>query len=190
MEILNSSTNNNDIDNKVGCDDEDEFIESIGLKALNYKNVIERYYTKIYINKNLPNEQYLFIHSNGIALCGLGENHFITKSEIVKVKDLNKISQFKGKKKNGARVLNEVEYVLEIEYIDKNEHLESNHDSNFTPRIFKFNPGLKGVKLMEINANLFTNHNLLKEFPEKFGFICIVFLDNKQVENWINKNQL
>lgn len=185
MDKTNTLDFENDNKNNVNAnEDEDEFIESIGLKALNYMSVIERYYTKIYFNKNENTEQYLFIHSNGIALCGIGKNHFLLNKEILRVKDLNKITQIKGKKKNGARVLNEVEYVAEIEYVDKNEE-----NTNTVPSVFKFNPGLKGVKLMEVNTNLYTNSNLIHEYPEKFGYICIVFLDHKQVENWINKSQ-
>ncbi len=40
-------------------------IEASGLKTLNYNNIVDRYFTKHYINKGTENEQYVFIHTNG-----------------------------------------------------------------------------------------------------------------------------
>lgn len=46
-------------------EEEEDMIESTGLKALNYDNLIERYFTRYYIDKGGDNEQYVFIHTNG-----------------------------------------------------------------------------------------------------------------------------
>jgi hypothetical protein len=40
-------------------------IEAEGLKTIHYNNLVDRYFTKYYINKGTENEQYVFIHSNG-----------------------------------------------------------------------------------------------------------------------------
>ena len=57
--------NNNNNDNK---EDEEEYdiLESVGLKSIYYNDQVQRYFSKYYINKGQPNEQYIFIHSNGI----------------------------------------------------------------------------------------------------------------------------
>ncbi len=44
---------------------EDETIDTVGMKAINYNNIVDRYFEKFYINKNTENEQYIFIHTNG-----------------------------------------------------------------------------------------------------------------------------
>lgn len=79
-------------------DNIDEII-SVGLKATNFDNIIERYFYKIYLNKGEDKEQFIFLHSNGIVLCGLGENHFLIKNKsILNIKDLGKLVEVKGKK--------------------------------------------------------------------------------------------
>jgi hypothetical protein len=40
-------------------------IEAGGLKTISYNNLVDRYFTKYYVNKGAENEQYVFIHSNG-----------------------------------------------------------------------------------------------------------------------------
>lgn len=45
--------------------EEEDLIESTGFKALKYSNLIDRYFTKFYINQGKDNEQYVFIHTNG-----------------------------------------------------------------------------------------------------------------------------
>jgi hypothetical protein len=40
-------------------------IEAGGLKNINYKNLVDRYFTKYYTMKGTDDEQYIFIHSNG-----------------------------------------------------------------------------------------------------------------------------
>ena len=37
---------------------------SMGMRALNYTNLVDRYFEKYYIDKGKPTEQYVFIHSN------------------------------------------------------------------------------------------------------------------------------
>ncbi len=44
---------------------EDETIDTVGMKAIHYDNLVDRYFEKFYIDKNTENEQYIFIHSNG-----------------------------------------------------------------------------------------------------------------------------
>lgn len=173
--------------------EEDEII-SVGLKSTNYTNLIDRYYYKIYYNtiKDQNNtEQYIFIHSNCVALCGLSKNHFISEKArlglISEIVDLNKVIKVSGKKKRGARLLNENEYIIEIHYFSDEKAKEKNDKS-----IFKFSPSIKQGKLMEVNNNItdlgFINSNtgkvkeLLGDSSEKFGFICMILLDHIQVE--------
>jgi hypothetical protein len=161
--------------------EEDDEIVSVGLKATFFNNIIDRYYTKIYLNKDTDKEQYIFIHSNGIILTGIGINHFLVskfrEGLVSKLTNLNKLAPVKGKKKHGARILNENEYVMEVEYYN------SSNKENENVQVFKFSPGVKQAKLMDINENIFNNNSLLMESPEKFGFICMLFLDHNQVEN-------
>jgi len=43
---------------------EEEADISLGMRALNYTNLVDRYFEKHYIDKGKPTEQYVFIHSN------------------------------------------------------------------------------------------------------------------------------
>jgi len=56
--IKNEETKNHD------NDQDEEMIESIGMRALNYTSQIDRYFEKFYIDKGKDTEQYVFIHSN------------------------------------------------------------------------------------------------------------------------------
>ena len=53
---------------QVEDDGADFTIESVGLKAANYYNIVDRYFTKYYIDKNTEKEQYVFIHTNGFCV--------------------------------------------------------------------------------------------------------------------------
>lgn len=44
---------------------EEETVDTVGMRAIYYNNVVDRYFEKYYINKNTENEQYIFIHTNG-----------------------------------------------------------------------------------------------------------------------------
>jgi hypothetical protein len=77
----------------------DNDIDSSGFRSLNYNNLVDRYFTKYYINQGSENEQYVFIHSNGIVMCGLGQNNKIIKTGVKEVRDLNKVLKISGKRK-------------------------------------------------------------------------------------------
>jgi hypothetical protein len=172
---------------QVEDDGADFTIESVGLKAANYYNIVDRYFTKYYIDKNTEKEQYVFIHTNGIVMCGLGKNHSIVNSKlkIKEIKDLNKLSKISGKRKHGAHVLMDNEYVAQfILQSSENEgaHVMSDSSDKNTQEIkFNFSPRVKG-KLIEINSNLYKNFNLVKEYPEKYGFICFLLLDHNNLQ--------
>jgi len=58
---------NNKINKEVEKDDlnEEETIDTVGIKAIHYNNLVDRYFEKYYVDKNTEYEQYIFIHSNG-----------------------------------------------------------------------------------------------------------------------------
>lgn len=152
---------------------EDEEIISVGLKATSYSNLIDRFFTKLYINKGSESEQYIFIHSNGIVVCGLGANNsLITGKKIKHIVDLGKLVEVKGKRKHGAKILQETEYIVEVKYTN-----DANEEATF-----KFSPKVNKAKLMEINKNAILKPELVLESPEKFGFLCILFLDVPGIE--------
>ena len=49
----------------IDDDIEEVEIESGGFKTINYNNIIDRYFTRYYINEGTDNEQYIFLHTNG-----------------------------------------------------------------------------------------------------------------------------
>jgi hypothetical protein len=73
--------------------------EECGLRAVNYSNAVERYFVQYYLDKGTDKEQYVFIHTNGIIMCGLGNNNALLKKKIKEVKDLNKVTKVSGKRK-------------------------------------------------------------------------------------------
>lgn len=157
-------------------DNIDEII-SVGLKATNFDNIIERYFYKIYLNKGEDKEQFIFLHSNGIVLCGLGENHFLIKyKSILNIKDLGKLVEVKGKRKHGAKILQENESIIEIKYFLDNKEM-----------VYKFCPGVIKAKLMEVNQNVLNNISILYNSPEKFGYLCMLYLDLKQIDSLKSK---
>ena len=168
---------NNDIKEEI-----DEEIVSVGLKATFYNSLIDRFFYKIYINKNEDNEQYIFIHSNGIVLCGLGSNNKLVKNRnILEVVDLGKLVQVKGKRKHGAKILQENETVLEFK-LSNNESLSANAEPNL-----RFSPKINKAKLMEINNNIINDPCIIFDSPEKFGYLCMLFIDQQAVENLKSK---
>ena len=46
-------------------EEENDFLDSVGIKATYYNDFVERYFTKYYFDKDKDTEQFLFIHSNG-----------------------------------------------------------------------------------------------------------------------------
>ena len=156
--------NNNNKEDK----DEEEFdiLESVGLKSIYYNDQVQRYFSKYYLNKGEPNEQYIFIHSNGIIMCGIGANNEILKKDIKEIILLKQLSKITGRNKHGAHILNANENIIQIKTSDN---------------IFNFCPKLKG-KLLEINQNLVKNPKLLIDSPEKNGFICLILQEPNDVE--------
>jgi hypothetical protein len=49
----------------IDDDIEENEIEAGGFKTINYNNIIDRYFTRYYINQGTENEQYIFLHTNG-----------------------------------------------------------------------------------------------------------------------------
>ena len=194
--------------NKI-IEEEEEEIVSVGLKATNYSNLIDRFFKKLYINKDKYNEQFIFIHSNGIAICGLGKNNIIVEKNLLKeIKDLKKLEAVKGKKKIGARVLNENECILELLLYSNSSSssdsitLENKNELNILEErldnmknikqdvinnSYKFLPKINKAKLMEINYNVINDVEILFNSPEKFGYLCMVFLDNSTINYLSNK---
>ena len=162
----NENKQNNNNDNKEE-DEEYDILESVGLKSIYYNDQIQRYFSKYYINKGQPNEQYIFIHSNGIIMCGIGANNEILKKNIKEIIILKQLAKITGRNKHGAHLLNINEYIIQIK-TDENTY-------NFCPQ-------LKG-KLLEINQNLAKNPKLLVESPEKNGFVCLIQQDQNEVES-------
>ena len=162
--------NNNNKNKEKNNDDKDEeeydILESVGLKSTFYNDQIQRYFSKYYLNKGEPNEQYIFIHSNGIIMCGIGSNNEILKKDITEIIILKQPQKITGKNKHGAHQLSPNEYVIQIKA-----------DGN----VINYCPKLKG-KLLEVNQNLVKNPKLLKESPEKNGFICLIQQDPNDVE--------
>ena len=161
----NTKDVNNDNDDKN--EEEIDILESVGMKSIYYNDQIKRYFSKYYINKGQPNEQYIFIHSNGIIMCGIGENNEILKKNITEIIILKQFAKITGRSKHGAHLLNINENIIQIKTDDK---------------VYNFCPQLKG-KLLEINLNLSKNPKLLVESPEKNGFICLIQQEPSEVEN-------
>ena len=162
----NDNKQNKDKNNDDKDEEEYDILESVGLKSTFYNDQIQRYFSKYYLNKGESNEQYIFIHSNGIIMCGIGLNNEILKKDITEIIILKQPQKITGKNKHGAHQLSPNEYVIQIKA-----------DVN----IINYCPKLKG-KLLEVNQNLVKNPKLLKESPEKNGFICLIQQDPSEVE--------
>lgn len=166
----NNNQNNNNKNNNRNNDDKDDeeydILESVGLKSTFYNDQVQRYFSKYYLNKGEPNEQYVFIHSNGIIMCGIGSNNDILKKNISEVIILKQPSKITGKNKHGAHQLSPNEYVIQIK--------TDGNTINFCPKV-------KG-KLLEVNQNISKNPKLLIESPEKNGFVCLIQQEPSELE--------
>ena len=162
----NNKNKNNDKNNDDKDEEEFDILESVGLKSTFYNDQIQRYFSKYYLDKDQPNEQYIFIHSNGIIMCGLGKNNEILKKNISEVIILKQLTKITGKNKHGAHQLSPNEYVIQIKADDN---------------VINFCPKIKG-KLLEVNQNLVKNPKLLIDSPEKNGFICLIQQEPNEVE--------
>ena len=161
-----NSNKNNDRNNDDKDDEEYDILESVGLKSTFYNDQIQRYFSKYYLDKGQPNEQYIFIHSNGIIMCGIGSNNDILKKNISEIIILKQPTKITGKNKHGAHLLNVTEYIIQIKADDNT---------------FIFCPKIRG-KLLEVNQNLVKNPKLLINSPEKNGFICLIQQDPGELE--------
>lgn len=170
-------------------DDNADPVESFGIKAMHYNNIVDRYFTKYYIDENTDKEQYIFIHTNGVVMCGLGKNNYIIKNKsnlkIKEIKDLNKMTKLSGKRKNGAHVLMENEYILQFNLegeFSNGSLLENKNEEKDNNSTFAFSPKVKG-KLIELNSNIFINPEIVQNSPEKHGFLCFILpVDLKAVD--------
>ena len=171
IKINNVIKEENKGDDKNNNKYEVEILDSVGLKCTLYNDFIGRYFNKYYINKGKNNEQYIFIHSNGILMCGFGENNEILKQNITEVKSLKEIGKITGKNKNGAHFLCPTEYVINVKYIDQNNEEKS----------IKFCPNVKG-KLLEINSQILAAPQALKDKPESDGFVCLISQTPEQLQ--------
>ena len=162
----NNKNKNNEKNNDDKEEEEFDILESVGLKSTFYNDQIQRYFSKYYLDKDQPNEQYIFIHSNGIIMCGLGKNNEILKKNISEVIILKQLTKITGKNKHGAHQLSPNEYVIQIKADDN---------------VINFCPKIKG-KLLEVNQNLVKNPKLLIDSPEKNGFICLIQQEPNEVE--------
>ena len=161
-----NSNKNNDRNNDDKDDEEYDILESVGLKSTFYNDQIQRYFSKYYLDKGQPNEQYMFIHSNGIIMCGIGSNNDILKKNISEIIILKQPTKITGKNKHGAHLLNVTEYIIQIKADDNT---------------FNFCPKIRG-KLLEVNQNLVKNPKLLIDSPEKNGFICLIQQEPGELE--------
>ena len=161
-----NSNKNNDRNNDDKDDEEYDILESVGLKSTFYNDQIQRYFSKYYLDKGQPNEQYIFIHSNGIIMCGIGSNNDILKKNISEIIILKQPTKITGKNKHGAHLLNVTEYIIQIKADDNT---------------FNFCPKIRG-KLLEVNQNLVKNPKLLIDSPEKNGFICLIQQEPGELE--------
>ena len=164
----NNENQNNNKNNDEKEDDEYDILESVGLKSTFYNDQIQRYFSKYYLNKGEPNEQYIFIHSNGIILCGIGKNNDILKKNITEINILKQPTNITGRNKHGAHFLAINEYIIKIKYDDQ---------------FVNFSPKVKG-KLLEVNENIVKNPKLLIESPEKNGFICLIQKEPNELEKF------
>jgi hypothetical protein len=166
-------------------DENDVDIDTTGFRSLNYNNLVDRYFIKYYLDEGTENEQYVFIHTNNVIMCGLGRNNKVIKTGIKEVRDMNKVLKISGKRKrkfylilDGAHVLNDNEYIIELELNDGS--------------VYNFAPKVRG-KLIEINTNIYDKPELVNNSPEKYGYICFLLLDPKQIpklrDRLINKNK-
>jgi hypothetical protein len=162
-----------------------EEVENVGIKAMYYNNIVDRYFTKYYIDQNTDKEQYVFIHTNGVIMCGLGSNNYLVKSgvKISEVKDLNKMTKVSGKRKHGAHILNEGEFILQF-MMEGAEDLVSQNPNATPDRQFCFTPKIKG-KLIEINSKIFSDPGIIQKSPEKFGFLCFILMNDARSVDYL-----
>ena len=123
-------------------------------------NVIDRYYTRLYANVIMGNDNedhYIHLHSNKLALVGLSDRHeiLVKKLKIVKVEfNLNRNgkslleNKVSGKKKKGATWLSPTDPIC---------HLTCENEKVFTIRC------CIGANLLELNEKLLKQPELITQ---------------------------
>jgi len=51
--------------NQVEIEGEEDVLSSVGFKSIYFNNLVDRYFTRYYLDKGKENEQFVFIHTNG-----------------------------------------------------------------------------------------------------------------------------
>lgn len=154
-------------------------LDSIPPSALVYKSFTDRYYTKRYVtnvNGVKNNDLMLMFHSNRIALLCLAPSHFFFNnneeySVNFKPGVVNRLdNSVKGKGKKGGQKLLKQSLVCKIEY---------KKDGN------SFNiPSCMNGALLEVNEQLVTRPELLREYPDAEGYIAVILssIDNSELQ--------
>lgn len=152
--------------------------ESVPL-SVKYPSVIDRYFTRRYVQKDGDNDTCLLFHSNKICLVTLAKSHAIFKKGVairrVNFKVGEKLDRSNnkvvGKGKRGGQ------------HVDENSILcfvECDDDS-----VYNIVAGVKG-KLIEVNEHLIDDPQLLLTKAETDGYIAVV-LQKLGVESDMSK---
>jgi glycine cleavage system H lipoate-binding protein len=133
-----------------------------------YKSFTDRYFTKRYllnVDGIKNNDIMLMFHSNRVVLLSLAPSHYFFKKEgeyklNFSIGKVNRLSNsVKGKGKKGGQSLLPNSVICKIDYNDGSS--------------FDVPCGIKGT-LIEINEELVTQPELLKQMPDADGFIAII----------------
>lgn len=130
-----------------------------------YPSVIDRYYTRKYVQSEGGNDVCLLFHSNKICVVTLAKSHAALTKGISKVdfkvgKKLDRSSnKVTGKGKKGAQCVNEKDVLCIVECKDGT--------------VYQVMAGVKG-KLVEVNEHLVEDPQLLEVKYETDGYIAVV----------------
>lgn len=133
-----------------------------------YKSFTERYFTKRYIlnAKGVENNDLMIMfHSNRVALLCLAPSHFFfKKTGDYKVNfsggNVDRLKNtVKGKGKKGGQYLHPESVICKLEFEDGSS--------------FNIPCGMKG-SLIEVNENLLTNPQLIRQYPDADGYLAII----------------
>ena len=130
-----------------------------------YPSVVDRYFTRKYVQNEGDNDVCLLFHSNKICIVTLAKSHAAFKKGISKVdfKVTNKLdrssNKVTGKGKKGGQHVDEKAVLCVLECLDGT--------------IYRVMAGVKG-KLIEVNESLMENPQLLVDKGETDGYIAVV----------------
>lgn len=142
--------------------------------AMEYPSVVDRYFTKLY-PRDYP-DLCLLLHSNGIVLVTLSENHQLIKcrSTVITSVDYqvtNKLNRqdnkVVGKGKRGAQVIMPESILCRIKSADGTE--------------FRVRGCIKG-KLVEMNERLVDSPEVLNQSGSNPAYIAILLVEKTQVK--------